>query len=147
MSDQTVIKVVEIDPDRLRKLEQDVADMRTEGAVKKAEMGTLQKTMDRVVDVIFGNGKPGLKQQVPEVATKVDSIQTVVADIQRTVNGLNEKGVFSTQKMKAITREVIDNEALKPGTWQTFVKTWGVPIVLIILSSLIGGYIGHSVFP
>lgn len=146
-TDPKIIKVVEIDPDRLRKMEQDLADMKLEGAVKKTEMGTLQKGMTRLDEAFFGNGKAGFKQDFAEFVARFDNYVAVLEDVRRIVNGYNEKGVFSTQKIKAITQEAIEKEAGKPGTWQAFVKQWGMPILFIILSSIVGGYIGHTFWP
>ncbi|MCI0551277.1 MAG: hypothetical protein L0287_10000 [Anaerolineae bacterium] len=146
-------RVVELDDKRVNHIQGLIEDMKEEMSGLREGANARQSTLDRIEtqtnkldEDIRGNGKEGLKATVARLDGKLSAIPQQIEDRVKTAVA-NVTLSINTGKMRAISQEEIKRAMESPGGWYEFRKSWLFPAMLIILSSLISGYIGNKFFP
>jgi uncharacterized protein (UPF0335 family) len=150
---QPLLRVTEVDPKRLERLEADVDALKQQSAARDERIKNLTTNIDSTLskldnldEVLRGNGKEGLSSIVRRLESKMDDFPEMIRNqvelaIERIERNLN------TNKMKTITREQIKAYNEEEGSWYDFKKEWVRPLMMIVLSAIIGGLISHYLFP
>ncbi len=155
--ERKVVRVTEIDTERLSKLEIAVDNLRTDGISRQHQMTEITKSNERLEHAVFGNGKEGLQKTVMRMELKMDTIYTFIEELPEMLEEKIDLAItrfgmqVNTGKMKTIAREEADRKVKEtetaPGSWGEFRKSWLFPVLLAILCTLAGGWAARAFLP
>lgn len=149
----SIVRVVELDDKRVNHIQGLVEDLKTmlynlrEDAVKRgATMDRIETQTVKLDESIRGNGKEGLNSVVARIESQVDDMPRMIKE-EVAHAAVNMQVNMNTAKIKAITRDEIKAAMESPGGWMEFRQKWLFPILLSVITLLLGGLIGRFVFP
>lgn len=116
----------------------------------------VENSLVKVDETIRGNGKEGLNQRMGKLEEKLDELLDVLQDAADFALRMNT-GKFraitrdeiekSTVLFKALAQEEIRKALESPGMWLEFRNKWLFPIILSVVTGLIGAWVGSHFIP
>jgi hypothetical protein len=110
--------------------------------------------IEKLDEAIRGNGKEGLNSIVRRMDSVLSELNdSIESGIKQHVSSAIEnlelrlQNKINSSKLRAITQDEIDKYNEKPGGWQEFRRTWLFPLILIVISTIVGGWISHVMWP
>jgi len=100
--------------------------------IQEGNVATLTQSVDRIASKVFGNGRPGLDETVPMLATKIDNLSTRIDGLSTNVSALMK---YSDQDFGATT--AIEKRKLSNAQWTAIVFSAVLGIAAIIVTIIL----------
>lgn len=146
-------RVVELDDKRVNHIQGLVEDLKTsfytlrsDAEKRQQALERLERTTEKLDEAIRGNGKEGLNTTVGRLEDQLDAMPRMIEDAVRAA--MTQMSInLNTAKIRAITQEEIKKALDAPGGWSEFRRSWLFPVVLGIITTVVGFVVGRVLLP